>query len=60
MMPQSKMMQIKADVSEMKGRNAELNADLKAAKNLLLCLGIYDRGKLKKATVGRKLLEEIL
>lgn len=54
------MMQIKADVSEMKGRNAELNADLKAAKNLLLCLGIYDRGKLKKATVGRKLLEEIL
>lgn len=53
-------MEIKVYISEMKGRNAELNADLKAANNLLLYLGIYDRGKLKKPIVGRKLLEEIL
>lgn len=60
MMAQRKRMEIKVYISEMKGRNAELNADLKAANNLLLYLGIYDRGKLKKPFVGRKLLEEML
>lgn len=47
MMPQSKMVEIKVDVSEMKGRVVELNEELKAAKNLLLCLGIYDKKSLQ-------------
>lgn len=47
MMPQSKMVEIKVDIPEMKGRVVELNEGLKAAKNLLLCLGIYDKKSLQ-------------
>jgi len=47
------------NISEIKGGNVGLNADLKAAKNLCLFLRIYARSQLKKPIVGRKLLEEI-
>lgn len=57
MMPRSKTVYIH---SELNGRNEELNANFKAAKNVLSWWGIYDRGKQKRSIIDRKMFEEVL
>lgn len=56
-MPWSKTVYIH---SELNGRNEELNANFKAAKNVLSWWGIYDRGKQKRSIIDRKMFEEVL